>query len=55
MVLADYVKSKDLQAHVDNNTIHLTTENKDNLTNLLLDEHNYDNKIILNRREAHRS
>lgn len=49
MTLAGYVKSKDLQAHVDNNTVHLVTEN------LLLDEHNYDNKTILNRREAHRS
>lgn len=55
MVLAGYVKSKDLQTHVDNNTVHLATEDRDNLTNLLLDEHNYDNKTILNRREAHRS
>lgn len=45
--LADYVKSTDLQAHVDNNTVHLTTEDRDNLTNLLLDEHNHANKTIL--------
>ena len=45
--LADYVKSTDLQAHVDNNTVHLTIEDRDNLTNLLLDEHNHGNKTIL--------
>ena len=45
--LADYVKSTDLQAHVDNNTVHLTIEDRDNLTNLLLDEHNHGNKKIL--------
>ena len=45
--LADYAKSTDLQAHVDNNTAHLTTEDRDNLTNLLLDEHNHANKTIL--------
>lgn len=45
--LADYVKSTDLQAHVDNNTVHLTTKDRDNLTNLLLDEHNHANKTIL--------
>lgn len=45
--LADYAKSTDLQAHVDNNTVHLTTEDRDNLTNLLLDEHNHANKTIL--------
>ena len=45
--LADYVKSTDLQAHVDNNTVHLTIEDRDNLTNLLLDEHNHANKTIL--------
>lgn len=45
--LADYVKSTDLQTHVDNNTVHLTTEDRDNLTNLLLDEHNHANKTIL--------
>lgn len=47
ITLADYVKSTDLQAHVDNNTVHLTTEDRDNLTNLLLDEHNHANKKIL--------
>lgn len=45
--LADYAKSTDLQVHVDNNTVHLTTEDRDNLTNLLLDEHNHANKTIL--------
>ena len=45
--LAYYAKSTDLQAHVDNNTVHLTTEDRDNLTNLLLDEHNHANKTIL--------
>ena len=45
--LADYAKSTDLQAHVDNNIVHLTTEDRDNLTNLLLDEHNHANKTIL--------
>lgn len=45
--LADYAKSTDLQAHVDNNTVHLTTKDRDNLTNLLLDEHNHANKTIL--------
>ena len=39
--------STDLQAHVDNNTVHLTTEDRDNLTNLLLNEHNHANKTIL--------
>ena len=46
-VLADYATSTTLQAHVDNNTVHLTTEDRDNLTNLLLDEHNHANKTIL--------
>lgn len=55
MALADYVKSTDLQAYVDNNTVYLVTEDRDNLTNLSLDEYNYANKTILNRREAHRS
>lgn len=45
--LADYTKSTDFQAHVDNNTVHLTTEDRDNLTNLLLDEHNHANKTVL--------
>ena len=48
MALADYVKSTDLQVHVDNNIVHLAIEN-------LLLEHNHTNKTILNRREAHRS
>lgn len=45
--LADYTKSTDFQTHVDNNTVHLTTNDRDNLTNLLLDEHNHANKSIL--------
>lgn len=48
-VLADYVKSTDLQAHIDNNTVHLTTEDRDNLTNLLLDEHNHANKAVIDK------